>query len=109
MRDVVLLTYLLHRLKLCGKITHLFIEKRYAFSSERVLQIVQICPEQGRLPGGHIVLPPLLGRGHKQCQYVSVFGAAGCRKGDVVMYAQVRAKPNQMGGHKTPGNYPLCP
>ncbi|MGC8400795.1 hypothetical protein ACP3P6_08200 [Enterobacter mori] len=46
------------------------------------------------------MLPPLLGRSHKQCQYVSVFGAAGCRKGDIVMYAQVRAKPNQMVGIK---------
>jgi hypothetical protein len=55
------------------------------------------------------MLPPLLGRGNKQSQYVSVFGATGRRECDVVMYAQVRAKPNQMGGHKTPGKYPLCP
>jgi hypothetical protein len=48
------------------------------------------------------VLPPLIGRGDKHGQHPRVLAAAGSREGDIVMKAQIRAKPDQMRGHNTP-------
>ena len=109
MRNVVLLTHLLYRAELSGKIADLFVNQRNAFFRQRTLQGIQMRTEISGLSGGHIMLLPLSGSSDKQRQHAGVFRATGCRQGDVVMQAQIRAKPNQMGGHKTPGNCPLCP
>ncbi|MNP39553.1 hypothetical protein D3C76_1331350 [compost metagenome] len=91
-----------HFLSLRRKIRDLGIQQRNAFIGQLLLQAIEMGVKKRGLARRHGVLVPLLRRSDEKRQHAGMFVAAGGSKRQVVVDAQIGAKPDQMGGHNTP-------